>query len=89
MSKLGMQFDGVVVHIGTLPGGTMAPYNKGYTMVHEVGCTGVQTAAQASWDVVQPTAAAHYSKKQIVHWQGTCSSFRRYAKHVCTSTMRL
>jgi hypothetical protein len=37
MAKLGQHFDGVVVHIGTLPGGTMAPYNKGYTMVHEVG----------------------------------------------------
>jgi type II secretory pathway pseudopilin PulG len=37
MAKLGQQFDGVVVHVGTLPGGTMAPYNKGYTMVHEVG----------------------------------------------------
>jgi hypothetical protein len=40
MAKLGQHFDGVVVHIGTLPGGTMAPYNKGYTMVHEVcGCS--------------------------------------------------
>jgi hypothetical protein len=38
MAKLGQQFDGVVVHVGTLPGGTMAPYNKGYTMVHEVRC---------------------------------------------------
>ncbi|WIA12164.1 hypothetical protein OEZ85_012236 [Tetradesmus obliquus] len=37
MAKLGQQFDGVVVHVGTLPGGTMAPYNQGYTMVHEVG----------------------------------------------------
>ncbi|KAF8071238.1 MEP1 [Scenedesmus sp. PABB004] len=37
MAKLGVGFDGVVVHVGTLPGGTMAPYNRGYTMVHEVG----------------------------------------------------
>eukprot|EP00775_Hariotina_reticulata_P003611 gene3611-3875_t len=36
-TKLGMEFDGVVVHIGTLPGGSMHPYNKGYTIVHEVG----------------------------------------------------
>lgn len=36
MTKLGQAFDGVVVHVGTLPGGTMAPYNKGYTLVHEV-----------------------------------------------------
>jgi hypothetical protein len=35
--KLGESFDGVLVHVGTMPGGTMKPYNKGYTMVHEVG----------------------------------------------------
>lgn len=36
LSKLGMPFDGVVAHIGTMPGGSMAPYNKGFTIVHEV-----------------------------------------------------
>lgn len=35
--KLGESFDGVLVHVGTMPGGNMKPYNKGYTMVHEVG----------------------------------------------------
>lgn len=36
LTKLGQTFDGVVIHVGTLPGGTMAPYNKGLTVVHEV-----------------------------------------------------
>jgi hypothetical protein len=49
MAKLGQQFDGVVVHIGTLPGGTMAPYNKGYTMVHEVRL--YVSGSEASGDV--------------------------------------
>lgn len=34
--KLGESFDGVLVHVGTMPGGLMKPYNKGFTMVHEV-----------------------------------------------------
>lgn len=28
--------DGVAINVGTMPGGAMAPYNMGYTMVHEV-----------------------------------------------------
>lgn len=31
------EMDGVVVHYGTLPRGSLAPFNEGDTMVHEVG----------------------------------------------------
>jgi hypothetical protein len=40
--------DGVAINIGTMPGGSMAPYNLGYTMVHEVSGANLTTMTNDS-----------------------------------------
>lgn len=87
VAKLGTAFDGVVVHIATLPGGTMAPYNRGYTLVHEVYrmtfISSPTTAATITTTIATTTIALsnipsiciYLAAAQIGHWLGLLHVF--------------